>query len=80
MGILRLENLLFLTKDVYFSIFYCFGCKKDRYTDMTEEQVAEWRDPDLNEEEDIILDAIREEHWSNVAEECDDKKNSHALS
>ena len=26
------------------------------------------RDPDLNEEEDIILDAIMEEHWRDVAE------------
>ena len=41
--------------------------------------MAEERDPDLNEEEDIRLDAIREEHWRDVAEECEDKKNIHAL-
>ena len=41
--------------------------------------MAEERDPDLNEEEDIILDAIREENWRDVAEEVDKKKNIHAL-
>ena len=41
--------------------------------------MAEDRDPDMNEKEDIILDEIREEHWRGVAEECDDKKNIHAL-
>ena len=29
---------------------------------MSEEQVAEERDPDLNEEKDISLDAIMEDH------------------
>ena len=41
--------------------------------------MAEERDPDLNEEEDIILDEIREEHWRDVYEEVDDDKNIHAL-
>ena len=41
--------------------------------------MAEERDPYLNEEEDIRLDAIREDHWRDVAEEGDDKKNIHAL-
>ena len=41
--------------------------------------MAEEIDTDLNEEEDIILDAIREEHWSDVAEEGDYKKNISAL-
>ena len=41
--------------------------------------MAEERDPDLNEEEDIILDEIREEHWRDVAEEGDDKKKIHEL-
>ena len=48
-------------------------------TDMSEDQVAEERDPDLNEEEDIILDEIRKENGRNVAEEGDDKKKIHAL-
>ena len=40
----------------------------------------EERDVDPNEEEDIRLDAIREEHWRDVAYEGDDKKKIHALS
>ena len=46
---------------------------------MLEDQVTEERDPDLNEEEDIILDEIREEHRRDIAEVGDDKKNIHAL-
>ena len=41
--------------------------------------MAEERDPDLNEDEDIILDEIREEHHRDVAEEGDDKKKIHDL-
>ena len=66
-------------KGVYLSVFYCLCCAKDIYTDMLEDQVEEERDPDLNEEEDIRLDAIRGYHWRNVAEEGDNKKNIHAL-
>ena len=41
--------------------------------------MAEERDPDLNEKEDIRFDKIREDHWRYLAEENDDKKNIHAL-
>ena len=41
--------------------------------------MAEERYQDLNEEEDIILDGIREEHWRDVSEKGDDKKKIHAL-
>ena len=41
--------------------------------------MSEERDPDLNKEEDIRLDANREEHWRYVAEEGDNKKKIHAL-
>ena len=41
--------------------------------------MAEERDLDLNEEEDIRLDAIREEHWRDVSEEGEDKKKIHDL-
>ena len=64
---------------MYLSVFFCLCYVTDIYTDMSEDQVAEERDPDLNEEEDIILDEIREEHWRDVAEEGDDKKNIHDL-
>ena len=41
--------------------------------------MAEQRYPDLNEEEDIRLDAIREEHWSDFSEEGENNKKIHAL-
>ena len=47
---------------VYLSVFSCLCYVKDVSTDMLEEQVAEEIDPYLNGEEDIRLDAIREEH------------------
>ena len=46
---------------------------------MSGYQVSEERDPDLNEYEDIRIDEIRDEHWRDVAEEGDDKKNIHDL-
>ena len=64
---------------MYLSVFFCLCYVTDIYTDMSEDQVAEGRDPDLYEEEDIILDAIREEHWRGVSEEGDDNNNIHAL-
>ena len=66
-------------KGMYFSVFYCLFYEMDISTDMLEDQVAEERDPDLNEEEDIRLDEIREEHQRYVTEEVDDKNNIHAL-
>ena len=64
---------------MYLSVFYFLCYDTDISTDMSEEQVAEERDPDLNEEEDIILDEIRGDHWRDVAEKGDDKKKIHAL-
>ena len=66
-------------KVVYLSVFYFLCYVTDISTNMLEDHVAEERDPDLSEEEDIRFDAIREEHWSYVAEEVDDKKNIHSL-
>ena len=74
MGILRLENLACLEKGMCLYIFYCLCYVKEISTDMLEEQVAEEIDHELNEEEDIILYAIREEHWKDVADEGDNKK------
>ena len=45
-----------------------------------EEQVLEERYMELNEDEDIRMDEIRDDHWMVIAEESDDKKNIHALS
>ena len=47
--------------------------------DFSGEHVLEERDPDLNEEEDIIMDDTRDEDWRDVAEDCDNKKKIHAL-
>ena len=66
-------------KGMHFSIFYCLCYVKGISTDISEDQVAEERDPDLNEEEGIRLDAIRDKHWRDVAEEVDDKKKMHSL-
>ena len=68
-----------LGKGIYLPVFYCLCYVKDISTDMSEGQVPKERDPDLNEEEDIRLDAIREEHWRDFSEEGDDKKEVHAL-
>ena len=53
MGILSLDNLACLEKLYNFSVFYCLCYAKDKSTDMSEDQVAEERYPDLYEEEDI---------------------------
>ena len=45
-------------KGIYFSVFYFLCYVMDISTDMSEDQVAEERDPDLNEEEGIKLDSI----------------------
>ena len=47
--------------------------------DLSEEQVLEERDPNLNEDEDIRTYEIRDNHWRDVAEEGDDKNNIHDL-
>ena len=37
------------------------------------------RDPDLNEEDDIRMEEIREDHWRDVSEYYDYKRKIHAL-
>ena len=66
-------------KGVYLSVFYCLCYVKDISTDIPEDQVSEERYPNLNEEEDIRLDTIMEEHWRDVSDEGDEKKKIHAL-
>ena len=41
--------------------------------------MSEERDPDLNDEEDTIMDKIRDGYWRDVSEEGEDKKNIHSL-
>ena len=66
-------------KGIYLSVFYCLCYDTDISTDISEEQVVEERDPDLNEMEDIRFDGIQEDNWIDLAEENDDKKKIHAL-
>ena len=66
-------------KGMYLSIFYCLCYGMDISTDMSEGQVSEEGYTDLNEENDIIMDEIRDDHWRGVAVEGDDKKNIHEL-
>ena len=47
--------------------------------DILDEQVLEERDMDQNEEEDIIMEKIREEHQRDVAEDDEYKSNIHSL-
>ena len=60
------EPYMFL-KGMYLSVFYCLCYDTNISTDMSEDKVPEERDPELNEEEDIRLDEIREDHWRDIA-------------
>ena len=64
---------------IYLSVFYCLCYEMDISIYMSEDQVSEERDIYLNEEEDIILDAIREKYCGGIAEEGDNKKKIRAL-
>ena len=43
---------------MYLSIYYFLCCEMDLSTDISEGQVSEYRDPDLNEEDDIRMDKM----------------------
>ena len=64
---------------VFVCAFYCLYYDTVISTYIPEDRVAEERDPDLNEEEDIRLDEIREEHCRDVSEEDDEKNKIHAM-
>ena len=66
-------------KVMYFSVFNCLCCDMDISTYMSEYQKLEEIDPELNEEKDIRMDEIRDDHWRYIYEEDKDKKNIHAL-
>ena len=66
-------------KGIYLSVFYCLCCDTNLTTDYLEEQVAEERDPDLDEMDDIRFDEIQEDDWRDLAEESNNKKKIHAL-
>ena len=52
---------------MYFYVFYCLFYVKDISRDVFEEQVSEERYLDVNEEEDIITDEIRDKNSGDVA-------------
>ena len=64
---------------MYLYIFYCLCYVNDISTHISEDQVSENRDLQLNEGEDIRMDEIRGEHWRDVAEEGENKKKIHTL-
>ena len=66
-------------KGIYLSVFYYLCYNTDISTDISEYQVVEDRDPDLNEKEDIRLEDTCEDHWRDIAEENDDNKKIHDL-
>ena len=53
-------------KGIYLSVFYCLCYEMDISTDILEGQVSEERDLNLNKEEDIRMDEIRDKHWRDV--------------
>ena len=63
-----LENLVCFGNGMYFSVFDCLCYDMDLSTYMLEEQVLEEKDTYLNEEEDIRMDEIRDEHWRDAAD------------
>ena len=66
-------------KAMYLYVFYCLFYEMDVSKDMSEEKVSEERYPYLNEEEDIRIDEIRDEHWMDVSEEGENTKRIHGL-
>ena len=48
---------------MYLLVFYCLCYVKGVYTDILEDKVSEERYVYLNDEEDIIMDAIRDDNW-----------------
>ena len=61
---------------MHFSVLNFFCYEIDISTDMSKDQVSEERDPELNEEEDIRMDEIRDKNWRGVAEEGGNKRSS----
>ena len=64
---------------MYQSVFYFLLYVKYISMVMSEEQVSEERDMDLNQEEDIIMECGRDQHYSYVSNDGNDKNNMHAL-
>ena len=56
-------------------MFNCLCDVKDISTDM----VSVGMDPDLNKEDDIRTEDSREDKWTDVAEDVEDKSNIHSM-
>ena len=50
-------------KNMYLPVFYCLCYEMDISTDMSEEQVSEDIDLDLNEEDNTRMGEIIDEYW-----------------
>ena len=66
-------------RGMHLSVFYCLCYVKEMSTGFSEKQVFKERDTDLNEEEDIRMDEIRENPWRYITEEGGNKKRIHDL-
>ena len=66
-------------KGMYLSVFYFLCYEIDISTDVLEDQVSEEIDTELNEEEGIRMEDIREEHWMDVDEEGYNKNKTHSM-
>ena len=60
-------------------MFYCLCYVNGISTDMLWENLLKERDPDLNEENDTRMIDSKEEHWSHVSEDVEDKSYIHSL-
>ena len=47
--------------------------------DILEENLSEEIDPDLNEDEDIIMEDSREKHWRDVDKDGEDNSSMHSM-
>ena len=72
-----LKSLAFYNKCIFICI-YCLCFVNEISTDMLEEHVLEERNPDLNEDEDIIMEDSRAEHWRDFDKDGEDNSNIHA--
>ena len=64
---------------MHFSIINCLCYEMSISTHMSEDQVLEERNTDLNGEKDIRMTDIMEEHWRDATDYGEDNINIHAL-
>ena len=75
----EVEEPYMFERGMGFSVFYCLCFLKDTSTYILETQVLDEKYPDLNEEEEVRIEDIWEDHWRYVDKDGDDKSEIHAL-